>query len=82
MTELVGKLRDAFEEQGYEVSNVSQNRDKYRIDLLEERANAPELRTITEDSVGKDAVLGFDVTTESVDGADGVHTVVSFRHRG
>lgn len=82
MTELVGKLRDAFEEHEYVVSNVSQNRDTYRIELLEERANAPELRTITEDSVGKDAILGFDVTTESLDGAEGVRTVISFRHRG
>lgn len=80
MSDIGDDVRAAFEEHGYEVAGVSTNRDRYRVELLEERADAADLRTITTDAVG-DGVVGLDVSTEAVEGADGVRTVVSFRHR-
>jgi hypothetical protein len=79
MSEIVDTVRDAFEAAGYEVAGVSRNRDRIRVELLEDRADAVDLREVTTEAVG-DGVLGVDVSTESVDGADGVRTVVSFRH--
>ena len=81
MSDIVDKLRDAFEAAGYEVAGVNRNRDRVRVELLDDRADAAALREVTTDAVG-DGVVGLDVSTESMDGADGVRTVVSFRHVG
>ncbi|WP_135662533.1 hypothetical protein [Halorhabdus rudnickae] len=74
-------LREAFESRGYDVADVSRNRNQVRIVVLEENPGAEEFRSITEDAVDEDAVFGLNVTTESVDGHDGMQTVVSFRVR-
>jgi len=82
MQELKDSLRGAFEEQGYDVADVSANRDRVRIAVLDEEASAEELREITHSVVDESDVLGLDVTTESADSQEGVTTVVSFRYRG
>jgi hypothetical protein len=81
MSDIADDLRDAFEAAGYEVAGVNRNRDRVRVELLDDRADAAALREVTTDAVG-DGVVGLDVSTESMDGADGVRTVVSFRHVG
>lgn len=81
MDELLAALRAAFEEQGYTVEDVSTNRQQVRIALREGDAAATEVRSIPADVVGEDAVMGVNVTTESVEGGDEVQTVVTFRHR-
>ena len=81
MSDIADELRDAFEAAGYEVAGVNRNRDRVRVELLDDRADAAALREVTTDAVG-DGVVGLDVSTESMDGADGVRTVVSFRHIG
>ena len=81
MSDIPDELRDAFEAAGYEVAGVSRNRDRVRVELLDDRADAAALREVTTDAVG-DGVVGLDVSTESMDGVDDVRTVVSFRHVG
>ena len=81
MSDIADELRGAFEAAGYEVAGVNRNRDRVRVELLDDRADAAALREVTTDAVG-DGVVGLDVSTESMDGADGVRTVVSFRHVG
>lgn len=81
MSELQDDLRSAYDGEGYDVDDVSVNRDTVRIRLRTASANAADLRTVAHDVVGEDAVLGLDVTTEAVDGSDEMATVVSFRHR-
>lgn len=81
MPDVETAVRDAFEEHGYEVADVSRNRDRHRVELVDERADAADLRSIVEDAAG-DGVVGIDVSTESLEGADGVRTVVAFRYRG
>jgi hypothetical protein len=81
MDELTAALREAFEDAGYEVSEVSVNRKKVRLAVLDPEASAGELRDITHEAVDADDILGLDVTTESADNQD-VTTVVSFRYRG
>jgi len=56
-------IRDAFDEHGYGVAGASTDRDRYRVELFDQQADAADLRPIAE-------------------GAAGVRTVVSFRHRG
>jgi len=74
-------LRAAFEDGGYEVGDVSRNRNQIRVVLLEEGAPAENLRSITYGVVDEEAVFGLNITTESVDGHDGMNTVVTFRSR-
>jgi DNA-binding response OmpR family regulator len=81
MSDIAETVREALEAEGYEVAGVSRNRDRVRVQLLDDRADAAALREVTTDAVG-DGVVGLDVSTESMDGADGVRTVVSFRHVG
>ncbi|WP_136690037.1 hypothetical protein [Halorhabdus amylolytica] len=81
MDDLQQSLREAFESSGYEVGDVSRNRNQVRVVLLEESPAAEDLRTITEDALDEDGIFGLNVTTESVDGRDGMQTVVSFRTR-
>lgn len=75
-------LRAAFEEHGYDLGEISTNRDRVRVAVRDPEASADDLRTVTFDAVDEDDVLGLNVTTESVDGGDEVVTVVSFRYRG
>ena len=81
MDDLKDDLRNAFEAEGYEVSETSRNRDRIRVALLDEGASADDLQSITLGVVDESDVLGFDVTTESLDDDD-LTTVVSFRYRG
>jgi hypothetical protein len=80
MSNLEDELRTAFEADGYEVGEVSTNRDRVRVALLVEGAEADQLRDIVHETVG-DGVVGLNVTTENVEGQDAVQTVVSFRNR-
>lgn len=82
MTELQDELRTAFENNGYEVGEVSTNRDTVRVVVLDGGAEGEDLRSITTDVVAEDDLLALDVNAESVDGQDDMGTVVSFRHRG
>jgi lactam utilization protein B len=74
-------LREAFEDRGYDVSDVSRNRNQIRVVLLDESPEAGEIRSITENFVDTDEVFGLNVSTESVAGHGGMNTVVTFRHR-
>lgn len=81
MEALTDELEAAFESGGYDVGETSRNRDQIRITVLDEEASAEELKSITLEVVDEDEILGFDVTTESLDN-ERVSTVVSFRYRG
>lgn len=81
MSDVEDELRTAFEYEDYEVGEVSTNRDRIRIALLAEGAEADELRNVVHDAIGEENVMGLNVTTENVEGQDAVQTVVSFRHR-
>lgn len=81
MSDLQAELRRAFEEAGYDVDGVSDNRGRIRVALREVSPAGDDLRRITEDVCGEDAVLGFDVASEATGGEETVGTVVSFRHR-
>ena len=81
MAELADQLRAAYEDEGYEVRDVTVNRDLVRVVLMAE-AGADAVRSIAAEAAGEEPPLGVTVTTESVDGHDGVSTVVSFRNRG
>ncbi|WP_290819530.1 hypothetical protein [Halovivax sp.] len=80
MSELRDELRAAYEDAGYDVGEVTENRDTVRVVLLEE-AGAEDVRSIAADVLGEEPSFGVNVTTESVDGHDGTSTVVSFRNR-
>lgn len=81
MSQLEVELREAFEEAGYEVDAVGDNRGQIRVALREPSPDPEELRGIVHEICGEDAVLGFDVTSETTAGDDAVGTVVAFRHR-
>ncbi|WP_340101340.1 hypothetical protein [Salinibaculum salinum] len=81
MSDVTEKLRATFEDNDYEVGEVSTNRDRVRVALLVEGAEAAQLREIVHETVGESNVLGLNVTTETVEGQDAVRTVVSFRNR-
>ncbi len=77
---MLEKLRDAFEADGYEVSEISENRGLFRVAVLEEDASAAELTEIVNDTTAGEP-FGIDVTTETIDGGTEVSTVISFRER-
>jgi hypothetical protein len=81
MSDKLDALREAFEAEGYAVADVSDNRGRVRITLLEDRPEAAALREVLYGVVDEDNVLGSNITTEAADGADGVRTVVTFRQR-
>lgn len=81
MSQLQVELREAFEDAGFEVDAVGDNRGQIRIALREASPDPEELRGIVHEVCGEDAVLGFDVGTEATAGDDKVGTVVAFRHR-
>ena len=74
-------LRSTLEEMGYTVDDVTTNRDKIRVALREDDAEADLLREAVNEAVGAENVFALDVSTESVDGGGTVQTVVSFRDR-
>lgn len=81
MTDLEAALRTAYESAGYTVDSVEDNRGQIRVSIQTTSPAVDEIRRITHDVCGDDAVLGFDVTSEALEGDDAVRTVVSFRHR-
>jgi SHS2 domain-containing protein len=81
MQELKTTLRDAFEEAGYSVEDVTTNRKRIEVAVRDPEASGEQLREITYDSVDEDDVLGFNVTTKTT-ASDEINTVVSFRYRG
>lgn len=81
MSELQDDLRTAFADRGYEVAEASVNRGLVRVALLDEDAEADELRSVVSETVGDENVLGLNVTTERDEGREATVTVVSFRHR-
>jgi len=78
----LSELESAFEAAGYDVVETTRNRDRVRIGVREAGADAGDLRALVTDTVGEDGVLGLAVEAESVDGTDGMNTVVTFRYRG
>ncbi|WP_254862092.1 hypothetical protein [Halovivax gelatinilyticus] len=78
MSQLTDDLESAFDDAGYDVSEVTQNRDLVRIVLAEE-TEAEAVRSVAADVLSESPRFGIDVSTESVDGHDGMSTVVSFR---
>lgn len=82
MTDSIGAIRDAFEHTDYDLGEVSVNRGKTRIAVLEEGADPDALRAVVEEAVGADAIMAFDVRTETVGADDALGTVVTFRNRG
>lgn len=81
MPEQLAALREAYEDHGYDIAEVSDNRGQVRIALLEEQPEADTLREVLYDVVEESDILGPNVTTEATEGTDGVRTVVSFRRR-
>jgi SHS2 domain-containing protein len=81
MQKLKTTLRDAFEEAGYSVEDVTTNRKRIEVAVRDPEASGEQLREITYDSVDEDDVLGFNVTTKTT-ASDEINTVVSFRYRG
>lgn len=81
MEELKPTLREAFEESGYEVDELSNNRDNVRISVRDPEASGEDLRAVTYETLDESDVLGFNVSTEST-ANDEINTVVSFRYRG
>jgi len=81
MSELHETLERAFEDAGYDVVDVSENRDQVRIQLFDEDAAGEEVRRVLHDAVPEDDVMGVNASTEQIEGRGELATVVSFRHR-
>lgn len=81
MDQLKATLQEAFESEGYDVDDVTANRDNLRISVRDPKASGEQLRELTYDTLEEDDVLGFNVTTESTASGQ-INTVVSFRYRG
>ncbi|MXR50651.1 hypothetical protein GRX03_03380 [Halovenus sp. WSH3] len=81
MDEITTEMRDAIESEGYEVDDVTTNRDKLRISIRDPEASGEVLRELTYETLAEEDVLGFNVTTESTASGE-INTVVSFRYRG
>jgi len=81
MDDQLSTLEGAFEDGGYAVLEVTRNRNQIRTVLTEDRPDADQLREIAADVFEDDDLLGVNVTTESIDGQDGMSTVVTCRVR-
>lgn len=81
MNDLTERLTAAFEHTDYDLVTASQNRDQVRVAVLPAGADPEALRAIVEEALGTDALLGFTVTSETVDANDTIGTVASFRRR-
>lgn len=73
-------LREAFEDNGYKVAGLSQNRTNTRIELYDEGAEADKLRSLIEETL-EESPLGVNVTTESIESGDAIGTVITLRQR-
>lgn len=82
MEELKSALRSTFEDAGYDVGDVTVNRDKVRVEIQDDEASASDLRAVVTEVVDEDDMFGLDVTTGTGGNQDTVATVVSFRYRG
>ncbi|MFC7185907.1 hypothetical protein [Halorubrum yunnanense] len=81
MTAIAAPVRDAFEHTDYDLGDVAVNRRRVRVPVLREGADPDALRAVIEEALGADAVAGVTVSAETIDGEDGIGTVVSFQHR-
>lgn len=81
MPAITDDLRAAFEDAGYEVDTVSENRGTVRVALREDDAEADALRRVVEESVDEESVYGLQISFETSDADPAVGTVVSFRYR-
>ncbi|QSG04755.1 hypothetical protein [Halapricum desulfuricans] len=81
MDDQLSALETAFEDGGYAVLEVTRNRNQVRAVLEEDRADAEQVRAIAADAFADDDLLGVNVTTESIEGQDGMNTVVTCRVR-
>jgi hypothetical protein len=81
MVEAYETLRAAFEDAGYTVDDVTENRDRVRIVLQEEDAEADRVRELVHETLSEESIFALNVGTESVEEAATVQTVVSFRDR-
>ena len=81
MEQVKTTLQESFESEGYEVDDVTANRDKLRVSIRDPEASGERLRELTYDTLDEADVLGFNVTTESTASGE-INTVVSFRYRG
>ncbi len=79
--DLSEKLTDAFEHTDYDLVTASRNRDQVRVAVLPAGADPDALRAIIEEALDADALLGFTVTSETVDANDTIGTVATFRRR-
>ncbi|GAB6879133.1 hypothetical protein JCM17823_14070 [Halorubrum gandharaense] len=81
MTDVTDAIREAFEHTDYDLGDVSVNRQRVRVAVLEEGAEPAALRAVIEEAVGEDAVARLTVATETVGADDAIGTVVTFTHR-
>ena len=79
MADLSDELTTAYEDEGYDVSEVTTNRDRVRVVLVGE-VGAESARSIVHSVLGEEPRFGVNVTTEALDSQDDVSTVVSFRN--
>lgn len=81
MDEQLQSLQDAFEDNDYDVLEISRNRTQIRVVLRDEAAEAADVRSVTDEAIDEADLLGVNVTTESVEGQEGMNTVVTCRMR-
>lgn len=81
MSEFTEQLEAAFEHTDYDVVEVSRNRNRVRVAVLPEGADPGALRAVIEEAIGEDGILGYTVSTETVDANDTFGTVASFQYR-
>lgn len=74
-------LRSAFEEEGYEVAEASENRGHVRVSILEEDADPDALRAVVTSVIDEEQMIGWSTEPETTEGEAGVATVVTFRTR-
>lgn len=78
MSEVTADLQSAYEDAGYDVSEATENRDRVRV-VLAEDVGAEAAREVVRETLDEEPRFGVNVSTESIEGHDGVSTVVSFR---
>ncbi|MHB9288268.1 hypothetical protein ACKVMT_14665 [Halobacteriales archaeon Cl-PHB] len=81
MESITDAVRAAYDDAGYDVDTVSENRGTVRVALREDDAEADALRSVVEETVDDGSVLGLQVSFEASDADPGVGTVVTFRYR-
>lgn len=81
MDEQLQSLQDAFEDNDYDVLEITRNRTQIRVVLRDEAAEAADVRSVTDEAIDEADLLGVNVTTESVEGQEGMNTVVTCRMR-